>query len=385
MGSKTLGISFNPRWFMKNILIVVGSYTMGGTIASLYSFLTKIKEINVEVDVFCRLWEGDFKGKLPNCSVLPENVWLSHRMTETSFFLKILNYLLWMVRKALSFIGVDLFKQYCWIGGRQINSAKYDAIIGFDESLAQFLSYMPAQKRINWIHCDYRRYANGRDESRYYDKIDTVVCVSEFVKSIFSEIYPQYKDKTVAIHNVINVEDIVTKSLQPADDKRFDTSGFTIISCGRLDPVKQFTKIPSIAKQVTSLTDKPFKWYIIGNGSDESRIREEIIKNDVGEIVILLGKQNTPYAYMAKSNLYVCTSSSESFPLVVNEAKALCVPVVCNNFPSAKESVTSSSEGIIATIDKFPEIIASYIDKPVKNNCCTIDNKHILEQIAQIL
>lgn len=369
----------------KKILIVVGSYGMGGTVASLYSLLTKIKEINVDVDLFCRLWRGDFNGKLPNCNVLPENLWLSHRVTGSAFVPKILNYLLWIVRKALSFVGIDMFRLYCKIGGRQINSDKYDAVIGFDESLAQFISYMPAKKRINWIHCDYRRYANGRDESRYYDKIDTAVCVSEFVKSIFGEIYPQYKDKTVAIHNVINVEDIVAKSQQPTDDKRFDTSGFTIISCGRLDPVKQFSRIPSIAKQITSLTNKPFKWYIIGSGSDECSIKEEIAKNNVGNTVILLGKQSNPYAYMAKSNLYACTSSSESFPLVVNEAKALCVPVVCNNFPSANESVTSASEGIITTIDKFPEIIAGYIDNPIKNNDCTIDNKHILDQIAQII
>ncbi len=369
----------------KKILIVVGSYGMGGTVASLYSLLTKIPEIDVKVDLFCRFWEGDFKGKLPNCNVLPENIWLSHRMTESTVIAKLLNYLLWIVRKALSFVGIDMFRLYCKIGGRQTNSVKYDAVIGFDESLAQFISYLPAKKRINWIHCDYRRYANGKDESRYYDRIDTVVCVSEFVKTIFSEIYPQYKNKTVAIHNIINVEDIVAKSLQPNDDKRFDTSDFTIVSCGRLDSVKQFSKIPSIARKVTSLTGKPFKWYIIGSGSDECRIRDEIIKNDVGDTVILLGKKENPYSYMAKSSLYACTSSSESFPLVVNEAKALGVPVVCNNFPSANESVTSASEGIITTIDKFPEIIAGCIDSPPKNNNSTIDNKHILEQIAQII
>lgn len=368
----------------KRILIVVGSFSMGGTISSLRSLLSEIDTDRIQVDLFCRLWKGDFKGIIPNCNILRENIWLSNRMTESCLVSKFVNFFLWTVRKSFSFLGVDLFRLYCKIGGKQIGSEKYAAIIGYDETLAQFTSSLPARKRINWIHCDYRRYANGRDESRYYDKIDTIVCVSEFAKSIFNGIYPQFKGKTVAIHNVINVEDIVERSRQPIDDTCFDTSAFTIISCGRLNPVKQFSTIPSIAKEIVRLTDKTFKWYIIGDGNERENIEREIIENGISESVILLGKKSNPYPYMTKADLYVCTSFSESFPLVVNEAKALRVPVVCNNFPSAPESIIDGKNGIITTIDKMPGIIAGMMDCPIVIQDYKSENTGIFGKIYEL-
>jgi glycosyltransferase involved in cell wall biosynthesis len=164
-----------------------------------------------------------------------------------------------------------MYVLYHRIGGKQIHSDEYDAVIGYDESMARLISYFPAKKRINWVHCDYKRFAQGRDETKYYDKIDTVVCVSTFVKGVFSEIYPRYAEKVFAIHNVINVEDIRKKAQENIDDKRFTIDAYTIVSCGRLDPVKQFSLIPRLAAQLKEKKTKPFKWYIIGGGNDNEQ------------------------------------------------------------------------------------------------------------------
>lgn len=371
----------------KHVLVVIGSFNIGGTIGSLYSLLSKIDSNRVQVDVFSRLWVGDFMNRLPNCTILPENVWLSHRVMQQGRTRRLVCILLWALRQVFSRIGIDLFKLYGKIGGKQIHSDAYDAVIGFDESLSRIVCYYPAKKRINWIHCDYRRYAHGKGESKYYDKIDTVVCVSDFAKDIFGEVYPKYVNKTVAVHNVINAEDIVAKSQQQIMDERFDCSSFTILSCGRMDPVKQFQLIPSIAEKIKRQTDVIFKWYIIGGGDEilQQRIQNEIDEKRLNEYVILLGQKSNPYPYLAKASVYVCTSSSESFPLVVNEAKALQIPVVCNNFPSAAESIQNGLNGYITTIDEMPKIICNLIKEPFLIKSYESENEHILTQIYNLI
>ena len=356
--------------------------------SSLYSMLSVLDPNRIQVDIFSRVHSGPYYKRMPNCTILKENIWLSHTIYERSIFAKIATKLLLVIRKILEPLGVDMYALYHRIGGKQIHSDEYDAVIGYDESMARLISYFPAKKRINWIHSDYRRYAQGRDETKYYDKIDAVVCVSNFVKGVFSEVYPHYANKVFAIHNIINVEDIRRKAQEPVVDIRFTTDGYTIVSCGRLDPVKQFSLIPGLAAQLKERGAKPFKWYIIGGGNDaeQQAIEAQIVKNEVQDTVFILGMKKNLYSYMAKSDLYVCTSWSESYPMVVNEAKALLIPVVSNNFPSAAESIHNGIDGVICTMDEMVDCIMNQMNHPLVINMGDYNEEtsHIIEQVIAL-
>ena len=356
--------------------------------SSLYSLLSVLDPNRIQVDIFSRVHSGPYYNRVPNCTVLKENIWLSHSIYERSFFAKVATTLLLVIRKVLEPLGIDMYALYHRIGGKQIHSDEYDAVIGYDESMARLISYFPAKKRINWIHCDYRRFAQGRDETKYYDRIDAVVCVSNFVRGVFSEVYLQYADKVCAIHNVINVEDIRKKALEPIDDTRFTTDAYTIVSCGRLDPVKQFSLIPELVAQLKAKGAKPFKWYIIGGGNDaeQQAIEAEIAKYNVQDAVIIVGMKKNVYPYIAKSDLYVCTSSSESYPMVVNEAKALLIPVISNNFPSAAESIRNGVDGVICTLEDMPGCILTQMNTPLFINADDYNDEtpHIIEQVEAL-
>ena len=367
---------------MKKILIVITSFEMGGTLASLNSLLSVLEGKELKVDIFAMLHKGDFYGRLPNCTILGENAWLSHEVFHRSALVKAFVKLKLFLRKLFEYVGIDLYALYNYIGGKQIHSDEYDAVIGYDETMARIVCRYPAKKRINWIHCDYRRYAHGKDETKYYDRIDEVVCVSEFAKNVFLDIYPQYKDKVKAIHNVINVDLITQKAKEIIDDERFVTDKYTIVSCGRLDPVKQFSKIPKIAAKIKEQYQLPFSWYIIGSGTEAERkvIEAEINRNGMTEEVVMLGLKSNPYPYLAKADLYVCTSVSESFPMVVNEAKALCIPVVSNDFPSLKESLRDNIDGFICTLDEMANTIVKASQKT-----WVLDNSYYREHNSRIV
>lgn len=351
----------------KRVLIIVSEFCIGGTMSSLYSLLSVLDPDKIQVDIFSRVHSGPYYQRMPNCTILKENIWLSHTVYERSILAKIATKVLLAIRKVLEPFGVDMYALYHRIGGKQIHSDEYDAVIGYDESMARLISYFPAKKRINWIHSDYRRFAQGRDETKYYDRIDAVVCVSNFVKGVFSEVYPQYAEKVFAIHNVINVEDVRKKAQEAIDDTRFTTDTYTIVSCGRLDPVKQFSLIPGLAARLKDKGAKPFKWYIIGGGNDteQQAIEAEISKHNVQDTVLILGIKKNVYPYIAKSDLYVCTSSSESYPMVVNEAKALLIPVISNNFPSAAESIRNGVDGVICTMEDMVGCLMGQMIQPL--------------------
>ena len=381
---------------MKRILIVIPSFAIGGTIVSLHSLLSFIDTSRYSVDIFALNRKGEYLDRMPNSVVLPENIWLSYTLNEGGIFKRILNSLLRIVRAACRRLRMSIEPFLCKMADGKINFQEYDAVINYSESIANIVCYYPAKRRITWVHCDYERYLTlvNRDESKIYEAFDTVVCVSEFAKSVFCKCMPHMKDKTVAIHNIINTKDILEKAKEPIDDCNFKTDGYTIVSVGRLDPVKQFHLIPSLAAEIKKQTDKKFVWYIIGGDrgfeSYVNGIKQDIVKLGVTEEVVMLGEKSNVYPYMAKADLYVSTSMSESFPLVINEAKALGVPIVSNNFGSASESVIDGIDGYVTSIsdETITKTITAFIDGCLNisksDYAYTDKNEYIIHQVYSI-
>lgn len=364
-------------------------YELGGITVSLYSLLSKIDPKRIQTDVFAAP-TGPYKGKMPNCRELPENIWLSYPMIHGKWFTKCFQTVVYGLRYLLSKIHINTFPLLYWFGGKSLHTDTYDAVVCFSEGMAYMVSCFPAKKKIQWIHCDYRRHlaSNNPTFERYaYQRYDNVVTVSEYVRDVFAKIYPEFANKVIAIHNVINVEDIQAKAKDTENlDERFITDAFTIVSCGRLDPVKQFNKIPEIVAQVKTKTDKFFRWYIIGGGpeDEQKRIKEGIKNYGLREKVILLGPKTNAYPYISKADLYVCTSESESFPLVVNEAKALNVPIISNDFPSVHESIEEGVDGYIIGLDTMPEQIVRFMESPLKTPGNRINNNASLGAIYKL-
>lgn len=375
------------------LLFVIPSYSIGGVTSSLYSFLLQLDRERYEISLFCRNHEGPMKEAFEKvCTVIPENIWLSVFIIEGGLIKRICCQMLRFFRGLLRKIGINLYPTYGRIGGNQINSKVYDCIISFHEDLSPIVCYYPAKRRIAWIHCDYRRQQAviGRNEQKEYKRYDKVVCVSEFVKNVFTDIYPDLADRVMALHNVVDVDSIRKRAQEDiGDDKFFDNSCFTIVSVGRLDPVKQFEKIPNIAAELKKRVGKTFKWYIIGGSRGyadvEKQMINEITQLDLHNEVILMGERCNVYPYLAKANLFVCTSWSESFPMVVLEAKALNVPIVSNNFPSVFETMVDGEDGRIVSIDNMAEVISQMVKNPFKRKENELDQKEILNSFYSMI
>ena len=362
---------------MKKILFVIPEYSHGGTNKSLENLLSLIDKTKYDISVYC-LYEdgGDYYKKLFGSYILKKSR-LYYWMHDNEWTRKVMGLYNKLTNR----------NNFGWLYKREVRWLQkknaFDVVIGFQEGTAtEFASYFKDNiKRIAWIHCDYGAWSKGirrKVDEEYYSNIDDIVCVSENAKKSFVALFPKYDCKTHAIYNVVRVNvneesSNETLTLRNANATRccsyhyenvngkFDDNCFYIVSVGRLNPVKQFEKIPEIVAEINKNTDKDFYWYIIGSGVSETTIKEEIEKFGVQDQVMLLGPKDNPYPYMKKASLVACTSSSESFSYVIAESKILHTPVLSNDFPVAYE-VVEDQTGWIANIKDMPQLLACIIE-----------------------
>lgn len=356
----------------KRILIIVPYLGIGGTTSSLCAFLENINPEKLGVDVFARKRTGDYLSRLPHCTILPENIFLSKKIYFGSFFIKCLNLAIVSLAFLTDKLHLSIQPLICKLGGKQMHTDSYDAVIGYQESLCSFVSFLPAKKRVSWIRSEYERYLSiiRRDETEYYRKIDTVVAVSEYAKASFLKVHP-WHPHVVTIYNCMNIDEVRRLATDDSNVSPLFVKGdFTIVSVGRISPVKQFEKIPAILSSVRNQTGKDVKWYLIGSDRTEGGIVKKIIEDvnglGISDSFFILPETSNPYVYMAKADLFVHTSRSETYSRVVAEAKSVGTPIVVNNYGAAYEFVENNVDGAIVPIDQMAVEISSMINDSEK-------------------
>lgn len=352
---------------MKHILFILTNFRLGGTNKSLENLLSLIDTDAYQVDVFAMDHYGPYKEMLPNCTILPEDKWLSALIAhfdDTKGRAKLRSLAVKLCRDIAGFLNIQLasylYKRAIYRLGE---SKTYDSIIAYSEGVpTQFVSYFHNKNKIAWIHCDYSSYIRMNhfpDETELYRSYRSIVCVSEYTRKEFCKIMPEYVQNTYSLHNMLNVGVVQKKAVEIHLDKKFTKGGYTIITIGTFSPIKRLPAIPDIARQLQE-RGCYFKWFVIAikdSIEEYHAFYNKINAYNLSEYVILLGEKDNPYNYLENSDLFVSLSVSEACPYVINESKALHVPIVCTDFPSAPEFVEDGKVGYIAPIEDIVDKI----------------------------
>lgn len=260
----------------------------------------------------------------------------------------------------LSNIGFDIAPLILKRQAKRFDCCSYDAVIAFQEGYATyFVSQTNAKNKIAWIHSIYSRLVTIEKKAALiaYDNMDKIVCVSQTAKNDLIDTRNSSQDSVHVVYNALDSGRVLAMSKEDVGLADFD--GVSIISVGRIDPVKRFSRIPSI---VAALKSKGLKvrWSIVGGIAVQSEydlLQSEILKYKVTDDVILKGQCANPYPYIKHSDLLVCLSSSETFNYTLAEARTLGGPVVTTDFPAAMEFVKHGENGYISPIDDIAETI----------------------------
>ena len=130
---------------------------------------------------------------------------------------------------------------------------------------------------------------------------------------------------------------MIRKAREPAPAFLEDIEEPIILGAGRLNPHKDFRTLVRAFKCVRQQCEAQL--VIIGEGGEREEL--ESLINDLGltDSVQLPGFVRNPYAVIARSNVFVLSSSSEGFGNVLVEAMALGVPVVSTDCPNGPAEI----------------------------------------------
>lgn len=186
------------------------------------------------------------------------------------------------------------------------------------------------KKSIIWIHSNYTHVYPKEDDlrqffdTRHIEDFDQVVFVSNEAQKDLIKYYPSLENKSVAINNLLDFDEIIQKSLEPID---FEKKEKNLLFVGRLEEKsKGLLRLFLIMKNLAQ-KDKNIHLWVIGDGPDAAMYQTYLAKNQIDNVTLLGAKEN-PYPYMREADVFVLPSYYEGFPVVCLEALALQKKVV---------------------------------------------------------
>ena len=252
---------------------------------------------------------------------------------------------------------------------------KYDTMVSFlegDSLLYHSFLYDNANVNVSWVHTDFvenywsKRHFVGDDEFKAYTSLNKLVFVSEYAKKQFAKVFDlPHTIKQYVCANVINVDEIKEKSLEPIDD--IVKTKFTICSVGRLEKVKGYDMVINAAK-ILKERNIDVDFWILGTGSQEKQLREQLRQNQCEDMVRLLGYKDNPYPYMKLADIYLSSSYAEGLPLVLCEAQCLEKPIIATKTIGALQLLKDGNN--CRLIDISAVVMASTIEDWMANNNC---------------
>ncbi|MCD7827584.1 MAG: glycosyltransferase [Clostridiales bacterium] len=232
----------------------------------------------------------------------------------------------------------------------------YDIEVSYLEGpSARIISGCPNKntKLVSWIHCTqstkkqiatgFRSFAELRNCIKKFNKI---IFVSRDIEKIYKKILPNIKSEV--LYNTNDSEYIINASKELPDNS-FDSNEFNIISIGKVAKIKGFNRLANAHCRLKT-DGYNIHTYIIGSGNNEyqSEITKTLKNFSDENSFTFLGFKKNPYKYLARANLFVCSSYSEGFSTAATEALILGIPVVTTEVAGMREMLGESNEyGII--------------------------------------
>lgn len=251
---------------------------------------------------------------------------------------------------------------------------KYNVEIAFREGCpSRIVSGGEADTpKFSWVHTTLqdekiasRGYRSIREFRECNSKFKKIAAVSGSVCDSVKRVLPDYSNFGV-VYNVIDPSEIKKKASEPIEnDLKGDGNTVNLITVGRLTAVKSFDRLLKSLKALSNKGYNNWHLYIVGIGELEDSLVSLTSELDLAENVTFLGYQDNPHKFVAKMDLYVCSSVIEGYSTAVTEAIINQVPVLTTDCSGMREILGDSEAGII--VENSQDGLTSGLEKVLTN------------------
>ena len=215
----------------------------------------------------------------------------------------------------------------------------------------------PNTRIIYWIHCTMKspeEFAVGfrsvDEAKRSYSRFHRGIFVSKGVMDAFRDHCPMAQMQV--LYNTNETSKMQEKAMEPVPEGTVSAARVNLIAMGKLEPVKGFDRLIRIHARLRR-EGCDVHTYILGEGRLEAELKKQARAEGAADSITFLGYQTNPYKYLAKCDLFVCSSLSEGFSTAATEALIVGTPVCTVEVSGMKEMLGEHDEfGIVTDNDE---------------------------------
>ncbi len=260
----------------------------------------------------------------------------------------------------------NLFKKLFWI---IFNYHKYDFSCCYATySLpCNMLAYYGSKNNLFYIHSNYKYIYDESDLRVFFDarRINLykhIAFVANEARKDLIEFYPNIKDKSVVINNLIDYQKVIDLSKEKVSyDKK---TKYLFVFVGRLEEhSKRLSKMINVVKKLSDVS-----LLIVGDGPERDMYQNMI--SDCSRITMVGAKKN-PYPYMNLADYVVLSSDYEGYPVVYSEAIILGKKII---------STIDVSDDFISIPNRFGYIVSKDENKMLSDIKDILKNDNMIQE-----
>jgi glycosyltransferase involved in cell wall biosynthesis len=205
-----------------------------------------------------------------------------------------------------------------------------------------------------------------------YPKNTSVICISKDVLLNAKNNLPNFITKRL-LHNAID-----TERFYPVENQQ-KTNEICVIG-SLVDKKGQGLAIETAAILISRGIS--IQLNIIGDGIDKIVLQSQINRLKLNKNVVLHGNVDFIEKFLQKSKVYLHTAKNEPFGLVLIEAMACGLPVVCSDGKGNRDLIQEGENGFMV-LERDPEMLADKIELLLKNDKMRIEMGQKAHAFAQ--
>ncbi len=233
---------------------------------------------------------------------------------------------------------------------------EFDRIFTYMEG-ANYPAILADRNVIASMHCNPLMLYTRREwifSRLVYPYAKKMIVVSDDVAEIIK--------KHLKLKNVIRVYNPVDFShAEKAAEEPIDFNGEFIVALGRLTHQKNFKLL--IEAFALTKTKEQCALLILGEGELREELTQQIRETGLEDQLILMGFDENPFKYIARSHFLVSSSHHEAFPMSLIESLSLGIPVVSTDCPTGPREIIHHEKNGLLTPVGDAQALADAIDR----------------------